>query len=199
MIKSKPTLALISLVILTVFLTGCDLVPLHMRDQPKYGALEESKFFTNDMAARPVPANTIPRGAWGARQLDEHFYTGKVDGDYAATFPVPVTDELMARGQQQYDVFCAPCHDRTGYGNGMIVQRGFPQPPAFHTDRLREQPVGYYYDVITNGFGVMFSYKARLVPEDRWAIVAYIQALQLSQNVPVEDLPEEERLQLEEQ
>ena len=194
--KRNLTLTVLLLTIAVIFLTGCDLVPLHMRDQPKYGTLEESQFFANEMAARPLPANTIPRGKWGAAMLNETFYTGKIDGEFVETVPVPVTPELIQRGQRKYDIFCSPCHGRVGYGDGMIVQRGFPEPPSFHIDRLRDEPDGYFYDVMTNGFGVMYDYKARVNPEDRWAIVAYIRALQLSQNVPVDELPEDAQSEL---
>ena len=197
MIKYKPTLTILPLAILAIFLTGCDLVPLHMRDQARVDPLEESQFYPDGLAARPLPANTIPRGEWGEIMLNEHLYTGKIDGEYADTFPMPVTQELMQRGQERYDVFCAPCHSRVGDGTGMIVQRGFQQPPSYHTDRLREQPVGYYYEVISNGFGAMYSYSARISPEDRWAIVAYIQALQRSQQATLDDVPESEKSKLE--
>ena len=159
--------------------------------------LEESQFFADGMAARPLPANTIPRGELGAAMLDEAFFTGRVDGEFVETVPVPVDADFMARGQQEYDAFCTPCHGRAGYGDGIVVQRGFPEPPSFHIDRLREVPDGYYYDVITNGFGVMYSYKARVNPESRWAIVAYIRALQVSQNVPADELPADAQSELE--
>ena len=197
MTKSKLTLALLLLTIAVTFLTGCDIVPLHMRDQPRYDPLEESQFFADGMAARPLPANTIPRGEWGAAMLNEPFYLGKVGEEFVETIPVPVTADLMARGQQNYDTFCLPCHGRVGYGDGTVVQRGFPPPPSFHIDRLREQPDGYFYDVISNGFGVMYSYKSRVNPEDRWAIVAYVRALQLSQNVPADELPADAQSELE--
>ena len=195
--NSRAWLSAVFVAVATVLLTGCDLVPLHMRDQPRVDPLEESQFFADGLSARPVPANTIPRGEWGELMLDEHLYTGQIDGQPAETFPMPVTRELLDRGQERYDIFCSPCHGRVGDGQGMIVQRGFQQPSSFHTDRLRQEPVGYYYDVISNGFGVMYSYGSRIHPEDRWAIIAYIRALQLSQNVPLEVVPEEQRLELE--
>jgi hypothetical protein len=113
------------------------------------------------------------------------------------TFPYPITREILERGQERYNIFCAPCHALTGNGDGMIVARGFSPPPSFHTDRLRDAPVGHFYDVITNGYGRMYSYAARVYPTDRWAIVAYIRALQLSQNATIEDVPPEERQGLE--
>ena len=182
-----------------IVLTGCDLVPLHMRHQPYYRPLTQSTLFEDGAASRPIPANTIPRGEWGQLMLNEALYTGQENGEFVETGPLPVTEALLERGQQQYDIFCAPCHSRVGDGQGMIVQRGFPQPPSFHIDRLRQQSDGYYYDVMTNGFGQMYSYASRIHPEDRWAIVAYVRALQLSQNFPVESLPESDRPLLDSQ
>ena len=176
MTKSKLALTLLLPTIAIIFLTGCDIVPLHMRDQPRYNPLAQSQFFANGAAARPLPANTIPRGEWGAAMLDEPFYTGKVGDEFVETIPVPVNMGLMERGQRDYDTFCSPCHGRVGYGDGMVVQRGFVKPPSFHIDRLREAPDGYFFDVTTNGFGVMYSYKSRINPEDRWGIVAYVRA-----------------------
>jgi mono/diheme cytochrome c family protein len=197
MIKHKLTLTILPLAILAISLTGCDLVPLHMRDQPRIDPLEESQFYSDGLAARPLPAHTIPRGEWGDIMLNEHLYTGKINGEYADTFPMPITEELMKRGQERFNIFCSPCHSRVGDGTGMIVQRGFKQPPSYHTDRLREQPVGYYYEVISNGFKAMYSYGARIPPKDRWAIVAYIQALQRSQHATLDDVPESEKSKLE--
>ncbi len=182
-----------------IVLTGCDLVPLHMRQQPYYRPLVQSTLFEDGAASRPLPANTIPRGEWGELMLNEALYTGKVNGEFVDSVPIPVTQALLERGQERYDIFCSPCHSRVGDGQGMIVQRGFPQPPSYHTERLRQQPDGYYYDVITNGFGKMYSYASRIHPEDRWAIVAYVRALQLSQNFSVESLPESELPLLESQ
>jgi len=197
MTKRKLTLSLLLPTIALIFLTGCDVVPLHMRDQPRYDPLEDSAFFADGMVAQPLPANTIPRGKWGAAMMNEPFYTGKVGDEFVEAIPVPVTPDLMARGQRDYDTFCSPCHGRVGYADGIVVQRGFPEPPSFHIDRLREAPDGYYYDVITNGFGVMYDYKARVNPEGRWAIVAYIRALQVSQDLPVEELPADAQSELE--
>lgn len=194
---SKSISAIIFLLVAGWLTTGCDLVPLHMRDQARYDPLEASTLFEDGLAARPIPANTVPRGEWGQIKLNEPFYTGQVDGEFVTEFPMPVTREVLERGQERYDIFCAPCHSRVGDGQGMIVQRGFPRAPSFHTDRLRQEPHGYYYDVITNGFGRMYSYEARIHPEDRWAIVAYVRALQFSQNAPLEAVPAEERQKLE--
>ncbi|MEW5959606.1 MAG: cytochrome c [Chloroflexota bacterium] len=193
---TKGILAIVFLVATGLLTSGCDLVPLHMRDQPRYDPLQASALFEDGLSARPIPANTIPRGPWGQIKLDEALNTGKVNGEYVTDFPLPVSREVLERGQERYDIFCSPCHSRVGDGQGMIVQRGFPQPPSFHISRLREQPNGYYYEVITNGFGRMYSYASRIHPEDRWAIVAYIRALQFSQNAPLEALPAADRQKL---
>lgn len=197
---NKATLLrLLPAAFLLLLLTGCDLVPFHMRDQPRYDPLEPSTLWADNMSARPIPANTVPRGEWGEIILDDALYSGQVEGEYVENIPLPVTRELLLRGQERYNIFCSPCHGRVGDGQGMIVQRGFPTPPSFHNDRLREEPDGYYYDVITNGFGVMYSYASRVPPRDRWAITAYIRALQLSQNAGLEDIPAEAREELEAQ
>jgi len=164
-----------------------------MHDQPRYKPLAGSPFFEDGRASRPPVAGTVPRGH---ARTDEHLYAGKVNGRLAETFPFPITRSVLERGRERYDIFCAPCHGRDGYGEGMIVQRGFRRPPSFHTDRLRQAPVGHFFDVITNGFGTMASYASRIRPEDRWAIVAYIRALQLSQNATLQDVPPAERRRL---
>ncbi len=165
-----------------------------MQDQPKYVPLRESDFFGDSRSARPLVADTVARGEL---RDDDHLYTGMVGGKPAETFPFPVTRQVLERGRQRYDIYCSPCHDNAGYGNGMVVQRGFRRPPSYHIDRLRNAPPGYFYDVISNGLGAMYSYASRIRPEDRWAIIAYIRALQLSQNARVEDVPEAQRDQLQ--
>ncbi|MGI8437017.1 MAG: c-type cytochrome [Chthoniobacterales bacterium] len=149
-----------------------------MVDQQHLKPLAEENFFRDGRASRVPPPHTVARGELRA---DEQFYTGKIDDQLAATFPQPITREFLARGQERFNIYCAVCHGPTGEGNGMIVQRGFPQPPSFLEQRLRDAPPGHFFDVITNGYGVMFSYASRVAPEDRWAIAAYIRALQLSQ------------------
>jgi cytochrome c len=134
--------------------------------------------------------------ARGQLRIDDHLYKGKVDGKDADTFPFPITANDILRGQQRFNIYCTPCHDYTGSGRGMIVQRGFPQPPSLHIDRLRQAPVGHFFDVMTNGFGNMYSYAARVTPEDRWRIAAYIRALQLSEHATPADVPEDERQKL---
>ena len=164
-----------------------------MHDQPRYEPLEKSTFFADQRASRPAVEGTVARGQL---HLDQHLYAGKIDGALATTFPMPVTKAVLLRGQERFNIFCAPCHSRVGDGRGMIVQRGFRQPESFHIPRLREAPPGYFFDVITNGFGAMYSYASRVPVEDRWAIAAFIRALQLSQNAALEDVPAEERRQL---
>ncbi len=155
-----------------------------MVDQQKIKPLAENDFFADGRGSRVPPAHTVARG-----QLrdDEQFYTGKIGNNLAATFPMTVTQELLARGQQRFEIDCAVCHGRTGEGNGMIVQRGFPGPPSLHEERLRNAPVGHFVDVITNGYGVMYPYASRVASEDRWAIAAYLRALQLSQHAAPSD------------
>ena len=165
-----------------------------MYDQPRYKPLGKSDFFADSRQARPPVEGTVARGMLRA---DARLYSGKEGAALVSVFPLPVTRALLDRGRQRYDIFCAPCHDRTGGGNGMVVQRGYRQPPAFAIDRLREQPVGHFYDVITNGFGAMPDYAAQIGVEDRWAIVAYVRALQLSQAARVEDVPAEKRAELD--
>jgi hypothetical protein len=175
---------------ITILLTsGCT----DMYDGQKIRPLEESRFFRDGLSARPTVEGTIPRGGLID---DEHLYTGKVNGILVDSFPFPVTEAVMSRGRERYETFCAPCHSRLGDGEGMIVQRGFPKPNSFHSDSVRVKPVGYFYDVITNGFGRMYSYAPSIRVEDRWAIVAYVRALQLSSRMPVQMLSESEQAQL---
>jgi mono/diheme cytochrome c family protein len=156
-----------------------------MFNQPKVRPLQASTFFADGRASRPLPEDTVARGQLHENEL---LYTGRIHGVVADAFPFPVTKEVLDRGQERFDVFCSPCHGRTGYGDGMIVQRGFKAPPSFHSDRLRQAPAGHFFDVMTNGFGVMYDYRSRVTPEDRWAIAAYIRALQLSQHAGAADL-----------
>jgi mono/diheme cytochrome c family protein len=165
-----------------------------MNNQPKAKPLSESDFFSDQANARPIPPHTVERG--DARE-NAAFYTGMTNGTYITQLPVALTPELLNRGRERFDAICAECHDRTGSGNGMVVQRGFPQPPSYHVDRLRNAAIGHFFDVITNGYGVMYSYAARVEPEDRWAIAAYIRALQLSHNVNASELAPAEQQKLE--
>lgn len=166
-----------------------------MHQAPRYDPLEQSDFFADQRASRPLVEGTVARGHLRA---DKAFYTGKApDGAFLARVPVPVTREVLLRGQERFNIYCSPCHAATGEGNGMIVQRGFKAPPSFHVDRLRQERDGYFFDVMTNGFGVMQDYAAQLKPEDRWAVVAYLRALQFSRQATVADVPEAEREQLD--
>ncbi len=157
-----------------------------MQDQPRYKPFRPDRFFADDDSSRPLLPGTIARGEL---RSDRYFYSGfvgKAVGDY---MPFPVTKAVLERGRERFNIYCAPCHARTGDGNGMIVQRGFRRPPSYHIDRLRNAPLGHFFDVITNGFGAMPDYSAQIPARDRWAIVAYIRALQLSQYAPATLLP----------
>jgi len=164
-----------------------------MADQPRYEPLAKSDFFDDESSARPLVEGTVARGQL---KVDAHFYEGKVNGKPAETFPFTVDKEVLVRGQQRYDIFCSPCHDRVGNGQGMIVRRGFRPPPSFHIERLRKAPVGAFFDHITKGIGAMPDYAAQVPVQDRWAIIAYIRALQLSQNATLEDVPQNKRASL---
>jgi mono/diheme cytochrome c family protein len=165
-----------------------------MYDQPRYDTFEGSQFFPDGLSARPLVAGTVARG-WS--RTDEHLYYGQEDGQLATTFPFPVDEVVLERGRDQFTVFCSPCHGGVGDGQGMIVQRGMPKPPSLHEQRLREIPVGHLFDVISRGYGAMYSYAHRIKPHDRWAVVAYIKALQLSQNAPIDSLDEADRQRVE--
>ena len=178
-------------VVCVVLLGGCR---QDMHVQPKILPLAPSQFFDDGRSARPVVPGTIARGHL---HTDELLYTGKIKGALADAFPFRITRKDLARGQERFNIYCAPCHGRLGNGQGMIVQRGFPPPPSYHIDRLRQAPAGYFFDVITNGFGTMYSYASRVTPEDRWKIVAYIRALQLSQKAALADVPPAARPPLE--
>lgn len=166
-----------------------------MFDQPKAKPQGASDFFADGRAARPAVPGTVARG-----QLrdDAHLFTGKMNGQLVTTFPFAITKEDLRRGQERYNIFCAPCHDAVGNGTGMIVRRGLRQPPSFHIDRLRDAPVGHYFDVITNGLGAMQDYSAQIPVADRWRIIAFIRALQLSQRARPEDAPPAELQKLRE-
>jgi mono/diheme cytochrome c family protein len=157
-----------------------------MHDQPSHSAFEVSSFFQDGRSQRPPLAGTIARGQLSRDAL---FDTGRVDGEYAAVFPFAIDRAVMTRGRERFDIFCAPCHGRTGRGDGMIVRRGYRQPPSLHGDRLREAQPGYVFEIITAGFGAMPDYAVQIPVRDRWAIVAYVRALQLSQHVQVAALP----------
>jgi mono/diheme cytochrome c family protein len=170
--------------------TGCR---QDMHDQPKYESFEASTFFPDGRASRPMVPGTVARGQL---REDTHLYEGKVAGKPAGTFPFPIDLKTIERGQQRYNIYCSPCHDQVGNGDGMVVRRGLRPPPSYHIDRLRQASPGYLYDVISNGFGAMQDYAAQIPVRDRWAIVAYVRALQLSQNATLADVPEVERQNL---
>jgi hypothetical protein len=177
--------------VLLAALTACR---RDMQDQPKYKDLRGSAFFEDRRSARPVVEGTVPRGLpYG----DTPFLTGKIGGQPVEELPVPLTRELLERGRERYGIFCSPCHGLTGNGLGIVVQRGYRRPPTFDIDRLRASPVGYFFDVQTNGFGAMMDYRAQIPPADRWAIAAYLRALQLSQRAALEDVPAQDRGALE--
>jgi Cytochrome C oxidase, cbb3-type, subunit III len=188
--KVAPRSARPAAVVLCVsaLLSGCR---LDMHLQPKYLPYAPTEFFHDGRSERQPVEGTVARGQL---RLDELLYTGKENGVESNRFPFPITRADLERGRERFNIFCTPCHDYTGSGNGMIVQRGFPHPPSYHIDRLRNAPVGHFFDVMTNGFGAMYSYGSRIDPEDRWRIAAYVRALQLSQHATIEDVqPDEQR------
>lgn len=174
-------------------LSGCR---QNMHNQAKAKTYRESDFFADGVEARPLPAHTVARGEL---RDDAVFYTGLSDaGDLANVPPMPVDRQLLVRGQERFNVFCAPCHGRLGDGHGMIVQRGFKQPVSFHDERLRNSPLGYFVNNMTEGFGQMPSYAAQIPPADRWAIASYIRVLQYAENAQVADLDPTEKQKLDE-
>ncbi|HEX4004312.1 MAG TPA: cytochrome c [Candidatus Acidoferrales bacterium] len=179
-----------SLGLIVVLLAGCR---LDMHIQPKYLPYEPTTFFSDGRSERqPVPG-TVARGQL---RIDELLYSGTENGVESNRFPFPITRADLERGRERFNVYCTPCHDYTGSGHGMIVQRGFPQPPSYHIQRLRDAPVGHFFQVMTNGFGAMYSYAARVDPADRWRIAAYIRVLQLSENAKIDDVPQADRAKL---
>jgi mono/diheme cytochrome c family protein len=190
LIRLRP-IHLLVLCTCTVLLSACR---LDMRAQPRYEPFEQSSFFADGAAMRQPVANTVARG-----QLhdDELLYTGRVDGQIAESFPFTPTVALIERGQERYDIFCTPCHGLTGDGQGIVVQYGMREPRSFHDPDLRAEAPGYYFNIITNGTRVMPSYAARIPAEDRWAIIAYVRALQLSQAVDATQLAPAELPQVE--
>ena len=180
---SQPVARGLILAAAVVLAAGCR---QDMHDQPKYKPLRASTFFDDRSSARPLIDGTVARGTL---QEDTAFFSGKTGGQLVTELPFPVTQEVVNRGQERFNIFCAPCHDRTGSGHGMVVQRGYRQPPSMHIDRLRQVEIGYFFDVMTNGFGVMPDYRAQVTARDRWNIAAYIRALQLAQNAQRADVP----------
>jgi mono/diheme cytochrome c family protein len=156
--------------------------------------LDHTAFFEDQRVARPLVPGTVARGQLRA---DAALYTGKVGETLVAQLPIPLTKDLLERGRDRFDIFCSPCHGRLGTGEGAVARRGMRPPPSYHTQRLREVPIGYFFDVMTNGFGVMPDYAAQVPPADRWAIAVYIRVLQVSQNIPVAELTAEDRTRLD--
>ena len=176
--KTLP--ALLALMFVTA---GCR---IDMHIQPYYRPLAKSDFFADGRSARYPVDGTVARGDL---RDDTYLYTGKIGNNPGDYMPFPVTPDVLARGQNRFNVYCTPCHGRVGDGNGFIPSRGLKRPPSYHIDRLRKLPLGYFFDVMTNGFGVMPDYAAQIASRDRWAIAAYVRALQLSQNASASDLP----------
>lgn len=179
-------------VLTALLLTGC---AQKMDVAPRYSPLSAASFFGDGQSARPIVEGTIPRG--GAR-ADGFLYEGRVGGVWVDSFPFPVTAQVMRRGRERFEIFCAPCHGRAGDGQGVVVQRGLRGPVSFHEKRFIEYPAGYFFDVITHGRGAMYPYASRIPVADRWAIVAYLRALQLSANATAGDVPPDQLQRLEE-
>jgi len=189
--RTRTAFAIFCLLSSIFAFTGCR---RDMIDQPKSNPLRESDFFADHAASRPLPPHTVAQN--GSRYA-ESFYTGMNGTNFVDIFPFPITREILDRGRQRYEINCVPCHGETGEGDGIIVRHGFPAPPSYHLDRLRAAPVGHFFDVMTRGYGAMFSQAERVTPEDRWAIAAYLRALQSSQHATLADVPAEERKKLE--
>jgi mono/diheme cytochrome c family protein len=187
-LKWCPTVLLIAI---ALGVAGCR---QDMHDAPRYEAFEASTTFADGRASRNLPVGTVARG-W--LREDEALYTGKVNGQLVDTFPFAISHDDLARGQQRFNVYCTPCHGRLGDGQGMVVQRGLRQAASYHQDRLRQERIGYFFDVITNGFGAMQGYAEQVPVRDRWLIAAYVRALQLSQNAKVDDVPADKRGELD--
>ena len=178
--------------LLALVLGGCR---NDMHNQAKTKPLRESRFFADHSSARPLPEGVVARGFLRA---DAALYRGVGEGgSFVLDIPVPVTRELLLRGQERFNIYCSPCHGRTGEGQGMIVARGFKNPSTFHVDRLRNERAGYFFDVMTNGFGQMSGYATQITPEDRWAVVSWIRTLQASQKMPKEFLLKEDEGKLD--
>jgi mono/diheme cytochrome c family protein len=179
-----PRSSIAALAVLIALTSACR---LDMHVQPRENPLSRSDFFADGRSARPIVEGTVARGQLNA---DTYFYTGKIGNNPGNVMPFPVTKEVLERGRERYNIYCAPCHSRVGDGKGFVPSRGFSRmPPSYHIPRLQQAPLGYFFDVMTNGFGIMPDYASQVSPEDRWKIVAYIRALQLSQNASTADIP----------
>ncbi len=191
MSKAWAIAALAALAALAVLSTGCR---QDMFEQPKFKPLDEDRFFTDGRSARPIPAGTL---RYGETDQSEAMAQGTQNGVFVATIPVPVNETLLKRGQERFDIYCSPCHGRTGDGHGMINKRGFLQPADLNSERVRNAPPGYIYAVIAHGYGSMPDYAYQVALRDRWAIVAYIRALEASRGATLADVPPERRAELE--
>lgn len=180
--RAVRTAAILGATAAMLVLAGCR---QDMQDEPKFFPQRGTTFYADGRSVRPQVANTVARNQ-GAE--DSYFYTGLVNAKEGDGLPIDLTADTMARGQERYNIYCTPCHSRVGNGDGMIVQRGYRPAGDFHTARLRNAPLGHFFNVITNGYGAMPDYAAQITPQDRWAIVAYIRALQLSQNANQSDV-----------
>jgi mono/diheme cytochrome c family protein len=186
--KQIPAMAILALVV-----TGC--YRQQMAQQPGHHSPDQpSKFFADGMANRPLERGTVARGQLFA---DAARFTGKIGDEFVSEFPYAVTEPMMDRGRERFNIYCAMCHGRVGRGDGKVVERGYIKPPSYHDPRLRDMPVGRIFDVITRGHGAMPDYASQIPSDDRWAIIAYVRALQLSQNVPAAELTENDKAQLE--
>jgi Cytochrome C oxidase, cbb3-type, subunit III len=191
----QPTLrpALLGVLVLAAALAGTA-CRQDMHNAPRVDPYEATDAFADGRPGRQLVEGTVARGHLND---DELLYTGKMNGQLVDEFPFPVTRAVLERGHERFNIYCSPCHGRTAMGNGMIAQRGLRPPPSFHEDKIRSQPVGYYFDVMTNGFGAMQDYSAQVEVTDRWAIAAYIRALQYSQRATLGDVPADKRAELD--
>ena len=185
--KLRNSILLLSAALSCLALTACR---DDMHNQPRYKPLAASEFFADHRSARQPVEGTVARGHL---RIDEARYTGKISGEDIDQFPIPIAKADIERGQSRFNVYCTPCHGRLGDGNGMVVLRGFRQPPSYYSDKLMRAPVGHFFDVMTNGFGAMPSYASRVEPDDRWRVAAYIRALQLSESAKLSDVPADQR------
>jgi mono/diheme cytochrome c family protein len=186
----KNKFALSTGTLLLFALTGCR---DDMHNQPRYKPLAASEFFADHRSERPEIEGTVARGHL---RIDSARYTGKFNGEDIDQFPIPITRADIERGRERFNIYCTPCHGRLGDGNGMVVLRGYRQAASYYSDKLMKAPVGHFFDVMTNGFGAMPSYASRVQPDDRWRIVAYIRALQLSESAKLSDVPADQRQNL---
>ena len=188
----EPRSTVVSAAALLLLIAVTSACRLDMQVQPRENPLSRNDFYTDQRSARPLIEGTVARG-----QLheDAYFFTGKIGNNPGDFMPFPVTKEVLEHGRERYDIFCAPCHSRVGDGNGFVPSRGFARrPPSYHIPRLQKAPLGYFFDVITNGFGIMPDYASQIPPQDRWDIVAYVRALQLSQNATMADVPSGQKI-----